>query len=157
MKTVVYPGTFDPIHNGHIDVIERASSMFDKVIVVIAVNSKKTTLFNLEDRVLMLNDALKHIDNVEIINTSGLLVDTALENNSIAIIRGVRTVTDFDYEMQIALMNRKMSDLPTLFMAPHEKYSYLNSSIIREISKYHQDVSEFVPELAKKMLQEKFK
>lgn len=156
MRIAVYPGTFDPIHNGHIDVIERAAGMFDKVIVVIAKNSKKVALFDEEKRLDMVREALSHLKNVEVEFTSGLLVDLAKKKQAIAIIRGLRTVSDFEYEMQIGLMNRKMSDIPTVFMIPHEKYSYLTSSIVREISSYGQDISEFVPENVQKMLQAKF-
>lgn len=156
MRTAVYPGTFDPIHNGHIDVIERAASMFDKVIVVIAKNSKKVALFDEETRLKMVRESLSHLQNVEVEFTSGLLVDMAKKKGAMALIRGLRTVTDFEYEMQIALMNRKMSDIATLFMVPHEKYSYLTSSIIREISRYGQDASEFVPKNVQEILTQKF-
>lgn len=157
MKIAVYPGTFDPIHNGHIDVLERASKMFDKIYIVIAVNSKKDNLFSKDERIEMAKLSLKHLKNVEAVFHSGLLVDYARNKNAIALIRGLRTVTDFDYEMQIAAMNRQLSEISTIFLMPDEKYSYLNSSIIREISKYGQDTSKFVPNLVKVKLEEKFK
>ena len=155
VKKAIYAGTFDPIHNGHIDVIERASKMFDEVIVVLAVNSKKTHLFSEDERIMMTRDALSQIKNVNVMFYSGLIANLANETESVALIRGLRTVTDFEYELQIALMNRKLSDIPTIFMMPHEKYSHLTSSIIRELSRYNQDVSEFVTPLVSRMLKEK--
>ena len=155
LKKTIYAGTFDPIHNGHIDVIERASNMFDEVIVVLAVNSKKSHLFSEDERLEMTKDALSHLSNVKVMFFSGLIADLAKENSAVALIRGLRTVTDFEYELQIALMNRKLSNITTIFMMPHEKYSYLTSSIIRELSRYNQDVSEFVTPKVSKMLKEK--
>lgn len=157
MKIAIYPGTFDPITYGHIDVIERAGKMFDKIIVVVAVNSKKNCLFSEDERSAMALESLKHLPNVEVKVYSGLLVDLAKEVNAVAIVRGVRFVTDFEYEFQIALMNRKLEpDVHTVFMMPHEKYTYLNSSIVRELAKYKQNVSEFVPEPVILKIKEKF-
>ncbi len=142
----MYPGSFDPITNGHVDVIERASLLFDTVSVVIARNSKKTPMFSEEERVAMAEEALVHLPNVKVLLYTGLVVDFAVEHKIDVIIRGIRAVTDFEYEFQIALMNRKLSpDLHTIFMLPHERYTYLNSSIIRELGRYDQDISEFVP------------
>lgn len=156
-KIALYPGTFDPITNGHLDVIERASEMFDKIIVVIAINSKKTSLFSENERLEMAQEALKHLSNVEVVFHSGLVIDFALEHNAIAIIRGIRAVSDFEYEFQIALMNRKLSPkVHTVFLMPHEKYTYLNSSIVRELARYRQDVDEFVPANVAAMLKNKF-
>jgi pantetheine-phosphate adenylyltransferase len=156
-KIAIYPGTFDPITNGHVDVIERAARIFDKIIVIIAVNSKKETLFNQQERLALATASLKHLSNVEVITHLGLTVDIAKEKNAIAIIRGIRAVSDFEYEFQIALMNRKIQpDIYTLFMMPHEKYTYLNSSIIRELARYGQDVSEFVPPEVAEKLKQKF-
>lgn len=156
-KIGVYPGTFDPITNGHIDVIERASKIFDRIIVVIAINSKKVNLFTKEERLDMVEKVLSIYNNVSVDLISGLLVDYAAQNNASAIIRGVRSVTDFEYEMQIALMNRKMQpEIQTVFMMPNEKYTYLNSSIIREISRYGQDTRDFVPDYVSTKLKEKF-
>lgn len=156
MRIGIYPGTYDPIHNGHIDVIERSAKIFDKVIVVLAINSKKSQLFSQEERLEMAQRSLTHLDNVEVIFHNGLMAELAAEKGAVAFIRGLRSVTDFEYEMQIALMNRKMSDIATIFMMPHEKYTYLNSSIIREISRYHKDVEEFVPAVVAEKLIEKF-
>ncbi len=156
-RTAIYPGTFDPITNGHVDVIERAAMLFDKVVLVIAINSRKTPLFSKDERLEMSREALAHLKNVEIELHGGLLVDFARERKAVAIIRGVRAVTDFEYEFQIALMNRKLApDICTLFLMPNEKYSYLNSTIVRELARYHQDISEFVPAAVAKKIKEKF-
>ncbi|MBI5326544.1 MAG: pantetheine-phosphate adenylyltransferase [Ignavibacteriae bacterium] len=157
-KIAVYPGTFDPITNGHVDVIERASQMFDKIIVVVAVNSKKEVLFSDEERHFMAVQSLKHLANVEVDMHKGLIVDFARSKNAVALIRGIRAMSDFEYEFQLALMNRKLvPEIKTIFLMPHERYTYLNSSIIRELAKYKQDISEFVPDVVFKKLKEKFK
>ncbi len=158
MKTsAIYPGTFDPITNGHVDVIERACKMFDKVFVVIAINAKKQTLFSEDERLDMAKKSLMHLDNVEVINFHGLTVDIAKEKKATAIVRGIRAISDFEYEFQIALMNRKLyPEIHTIFLTPHEKYTYLNSSVIRELGRYKSDVSEFVPEYVSKKLYDKF-
>ena len=155
-RIAIYPGTFDPITNGHIDVIDRASKMFDKVIVVVAINSKKTCLFTEAERYKMAQESLKHLDNVSVELHQGLTVDFARKVNASTIVRGIRAVSDYEYEFQIALMNRKLNpDVNTIFLLPHEKYTYLNSSIIRELSRYGEDVAEFVPETVVQKLKEK--
>lgn len=156
-KIGIYPGTFDPITNGHIDVIERAGKMFDKVIVVVSINSKKTCLFTENERLEMAKESLSHLPNVEVDMHQGLTVDYAAKVGASAIIRGIRAISDFEYEFQIALMNRKLNpDVNTIFLLPHENYTYLNSSIIRELSRYKQNVSDFVPPLVAKKIKEKF-
>lgn len=156
-KIAIYPGTFDPITNGHVDVIERAIEMYDKLIVVIAINSKKQTLFSENERLDMAQQSLSHLNNVEVITYHGLTVEIAKEKNAIAMVRGIRAVSDFEYEFQIALMNRKLApEIHTIFLTPHEKYTYLNSSVIRELSRYKSDVSDFVPKYVSKMLYQKF-
>ena len=157
-RIAVYPGTFDPITNGHVDVIERASQMFDKIIVVIAVNSKKEVLFSDEERCELAVQSLKQLPNVEVEMHKGLIIEFARSKNAVALIRGIRAVSDFEYEFQLALMNRKLvPEIKTIFLMPHERYTYLNSSIIRELAKYKQDVREFVPDVVYKKLKEKFK
>lgn len=153
----IYPGTFDPITNGHIDVIERASSIFDSVVVVIAKNPRKQALFTELERLDLVRDAVKHLLNVKVEITNKLTVDFAKEVGATAIIRGIRAVSDFDYEFQIGLMNRKLCpEVTTIFLMPNEKYTYLNSSIIRELSRYGADVSDFVPPVVAEKLKEKF-
>jgi pantetheine-phosphate adenylyltransferase len=156
-KIAIYPGTFDPITNGHIDVIERALKIFDKVIVVIARNPKKQTLFAEEERIELIRESLKHLANIEVTATEKLTVEFARSVNANAIIRGIRAVSDFEYEFQIALMNRKLCpDVTTIFLMPNEKFTYLNSSIIRELAQYGADISDFVPPCVEKKLKEKF-
>jgi pantetheine-phosphate adenylyltransferase len=156
-KIAIYPGTFDPITNGHIDVIERSAQLFDKVIVVIAVNTKKVCLFTEDERLAMAKASLSHLSNVDVEIYQGLLVEYAQQKNASALVRGIRAISDFEYEFQIALMNRKLQpEITTIFMMPHEKYTYLNSSIMRELSRYSQDVSDFVPPIVAAKLKEKF-
>ena len=156
-RIALYPGSFDPITNGHADVIERATQLFDKVIVLVALNAKKNNLFNEDERLEMAKESLKHLNNVEVEKFDGLIVDYAKQRNSIVLIRGLRAVSDFEFEFQIALMNRKIDpDVNTIFMMPHEKYTYLNSSIIRELARLGQDVGDFVSPYTAAKLKEKF-
>jgi len=158
MKIAIYPGTFDPITNGHIDVLERALEIFDNVIVAIAVNSSKIPLFTKEERLDILNNVLKDYPKVIVDSFDTLLMDYAKQKNATAIIRGLRAVSDFEYEFQMALMNRNIyPSASTVFLMPHEKYSFLNSTLIREISRLGGDISQFVPEYVKIKLEEKFK
>jgi pantetheine-phosphate adenylyltransferase len=156
MKTVIYPGTFDPVTNGHIDVIKRAIDLFDKVVVTVARNPVKTPMFTVEERLVMLRESLKQFSNVSIDSFEGLVVDHAKEVGAVGIIRGLRAISDFEYEFQMALMNRKLDeDLRTIFLMPHEKYTYLNSTIIRNLSQFNSDVSEFVPKIVIEFLTSK--
>lgn len=156
MKTAVYPGTFDPITNGHIDIIERALNIFDKVIIAISVDSMKNPLFTVEERIKMISEAVKDIQRIEIDSFSGLLVDYAKKINAIAVIRGLRAVSDFEYEFQMALMNRRLNEnIETVFLMPNEKFTYLNSSIVREVVSLGGDISDFVPENVKNELKKK--
>ena len=156
MKTVIYPGTFDPVTNGHIDVIERAIDLFDKVVVTVARNPIKSPMFTVEERLVMLRESLKKFENVSIDSFEGLVVDHAKEVGAVGIIRGLRAISDFEYEFQMALMNRKLDeDLRTIFLMPHEKYTYLNSTIVRNLAQFNSDVSDFVPPIVSKMLNDK--
>ncbi len=156
-KIAIYPGTFDPITLGHVDVIERASKIFDEIIVVIARNSKKITLFDESERLDMVVSSINQIPNARTLLHHKLTVELALDYDAIAIIRGVRAVSDFEYEFQLALMNRKLApDVHTILMMPHEKYTYLNSTIVRELARYGKDVSEFVPNYVAQKLLQKF-
>ncbi len=157
MRKVLYPGTFDPVTNGHIDIIKRARELFDGVVVTVAINPGKTPLFTVEERVHMLKESLKDFDNVVVDSFDGLVVDHAHEVGAVGILRGLRAVSDFEYEFQMALMNRKLAgDIATVFLMPHEKYTYLNSSIIRNLSSLNSDVSGFVPSIVMEALKKKF-
>lgn len=158
MKIVVYPGTFDPVTNGHIDVIKRAIDLFDKVVVTVARNPVKSPMFTVEERLIMLKECLKEFPTVSVDSFEGLVVDHAKEVGAIGIIRGLRAVSDFEFEFQMALMNRKLNEnLRTIFLMPNEKYTYLNSTIIRNLSQFDGDVSDFVPSIVTQMLKEKKK
>lgn len=157
MKKAVYPGTFDPITNGHLDVIRRALSLFDKVVIGIACTRDKPLLFDSEERVRLVREATKDLERVEVEKFDGLLTDYLERRGSKIIIRGLRAVTDFDYEFQMALMNRKLSpDIETVFLTPSEEYSFLSSSLVKEIASRGGDVTEFVPPIVEKALRDKF-
>jgi|SRR5690554_1768009 len=157
MKKVIYPGTFDPVTYGHIDIIERAIDLFDAVAVTVAINPAKDPLFSVEERVYMLKESLKEFKNVTVESFDGLVVDYAKKVNAIGIIRGLRAVSDFEYEFQMALMNRKLAnDITTIFLMPHEKYTYLNSSIVRNLASLNSDVSDFVPPVVQEAFKKKF-
>jgi len=158
MKKVIYPGTFDPVTNGHIDVIQRAMDLFDEVIVTVARNPVKNQMFSLADRLYMLRESLAQFENVHVDSFNGLIVDHAKQVGAVGIIRGLRAVSDFEYEFQMALMNRKLDEnLRTIFLMPNEKYTYLNSTIIRNLSVFDSDVSDFVPPVVVKMLKKQSK
>ncbi|KAB2843742.1 MAG: pantetheine-phosphate adenylyltransferase [Melioribacteraceae bacterium] len=156
MRKVIYPGTFDPVTFGHIDVVQRAMDLFDQVVVTVARNPSKTNMFSVEERLEMLRECLKDFDNVVIDTFDGLVVDHATQLGAVGIIRGLRAVSDFEYEFQMALMNRKLANgIKTIFLMPHEKYTYLNSTIVRNLSQFGGDVSKFVPEIVVKKLEER--
>lgn len=145
MTKVIYPGTFDPITHGHTDLVLRASKLFDEVVVAVAINPSKQPIFSLEERVALVEQTLDSIDNVEVCGFQGLLVDFAEQQGAYAILRGLRAVSDFEHEFQLAGMNRRMRpDIETLFLTPAEQYSYISSSLIREIATLKGDVSDFV-------------
>jgi pantetheine-phosphate adenylyltransferase len=156
MKIALYPGTFDPITNGHIDILQRAGELFDKIIVTVAINPAKNPLFTVEERIALMKESLPR-PKFEITSFDGLVVDYAKKTGSVAIIRGLRAISDFEYEFQMALMNHKLAeDITTVFLMPNEKYTYLNSSIIRSLAQFHADVSEFVPACVQEALKLKF-
>jgi len=161
-RLAIYPGTFDPITNGHLDLIERASELFDEVIVALAVNSQKTPLFSEPERLELMNRALKEsLGNRTNIRTDafkGLLVDYASQQGAAVIVRGLRALTDFEYEFQMALTNRKLDDkISTVFLMPHSEYTYLNSTIVRELARHQKVIDAFVPKCVKEALEAKFR
>ena len=144
--TVIYPGTFDPITNGHVDLTERAARLFDRVVVAIAYSEKKTPLFALEQRVELCQQSLSHLDNIEVVGFSNLLIDFAKSQGSSCVLRGLRAVADFEYEFQLANMNRAMwSEFESIFLTPSEHLSYISSSLVREIAALDGDITPFVP------------
>ena len=154
-RTAIYPGTFDPLTLGHLDIVERASKLFDRTVITIATNPYKQPLFTLEERILFVKDATRHITNISVSHFEGLVVDFAQSEGAAAIIRGLRAVSDFEYELQMALMNRRLnSDVTTVFLMPNEKYTYLNSTIVKEVAKYGGRIDNFVtPLVAEKLLE----
>lgn|SRR5690554_1174436 len=143
---VVYPGTFDPITNGHKDLIERAAAMFDEVIVAIAASEKKGPLFSLEERVALVEDSMSHLDNIKVVGFSKLLAHFCADQKANILLRGLRAVSDFEYEFQLANMNRQLApELETVFLTPAEHLSYISSSLVREIALLDGDVTKFVP------------
>jgi len=156
MKKIIYPGTFDPITNGHLDIAERASKLFDELIFVVANNPDKQQLFSVVERMEMISKSTGHLSNIRVESTKILTVDFAKENSALAIIRGLRHVSDFEYEFQMAMMNYNMApEITTIFMMPSEKYVHLNSSILKDIAKLEGDVSEYVPVYVLEQLQSK--
>jgi len=146
MRTIVYPGTFDPITNGHIDLVQRAAKLFDKVIVAIASSEKKKPLFAIDQRIALARQVLGHLDNVEVRGFDYLLVNFVNDCGACAVMRGLRAVSDFEYEFQLANMNRALSpNVESIFLTPAERFSYISSSLVREISSLGGDVSKFVP------------
>ena len=158
MRRGIYPGTFDPITYGHLDILERALKLFDEIIVTIAINPVKKPLFSLKERKVLIEQVLaNYSNNVQVRGFDGLLVYFARQVEANAIIRGLRAVSDFEYELQMALVNRRLADeITTVFMMPHEKYTYLNSTIVKEIAKLGGDVSNFVPKVVEDALRKKF-
>ncbi|SDB16517.1 pantetheine-phosphate adenylyltransferase [Butyrivibrio sp. INlla16] len=158
MKIAVYPGSFDPITLGHLDIIKRASAMFDKLVVVVSVNTAKSPLFSVDERVKMIKEAVKDLDNVEIDCHEGLIIDYCKQNNIRILLRGLRAITDFEYELQIAQTNKAFSqnEVDTVFLTTSLEYAYLSSSTVREFASFHGDISRCVTEYVAQMVYEKY-
>jgi len=157
MKTVIYPGTFDPITIGHVDLVERAAAIFDKVILAIAFSEKKRPLFTLEERIDLSQQALAHVPNVEFLGYSNLLVDFARQNNARFVLRGVRQIADFEYELQLANMNRAMyPEMETVFLTPSENCAFISSTLVREIASMKGQFDQFVPPVVAAALRTRF-
>jgi len=157
-KIAIYPGTFDPITLGHVDILERGSKLFDQVIVTIAVNQSKVPLFSIEERIDMITDAITPYKNVSVKKFDGLLVDFAIQQKASVILRGLRAISDFEYEFQMALMNQHLAEsITTLFLMPNEKYTYLNSTLVKDVAKFGGNVEKFVTKFVIRKLINKFK
>lgn len=155
-KLAICPGSFDPVTYGHLDIIERGARIFDHVIVVVFNNQSKAPLFSNEERVQLLQESTKHIHNVSVDSSDELLIDYAIANNAQIILRGLRAVSDFEYEMQITSMNRKLDEsIETLYVMTNNQYSFLSSSIVKEVAQYHANVSDLVPSVVEKALRKK--
>ncbi len=158
MRTCVYPGSFDPITNGHLDIIERASTLFDKLIVGVLINASKEPLFSAEERIMFIQESCTHLDNVEVESFEGLLVDFMKYKNASTIVKGLRAVSDFEYEFQMALMNKKLNPkIETIFMMTNSEYSYLSSSLVKEVARFGGCIKGLIPHIVEKEIFKKFK
>ena len=158
MKRIIYTGTFDPIHNGHIDIAKRAADIFDELVLVVAINKEKNPLFNNDERIHLIKECTRDLENVKVSSFNGLVVDYAKSEKAVTIIRGLRHVSDFEFEFQMAMMNYNLNPMITsMFMMPDEKYIHLNSTVIKDVAKLGGDISNYVPDNVKIALYEKYK
>tara|TARA_Y100000741_G_scaffold29995_1_gene21496 strand:- start:90 stop:569 length:480 start_codon:yes stop_codon:yes gene_type:complete len=157
MKRILYPGTFDPIHNGHLDIAKRAAELFDELVFVVAVNKEKNPLFNNDERIHLIEESITNFNNVRVSSFDGLVVEYAKTEKAIAIIRGLRHVSDFEFEFQMAMMNYNLNPLITsMFMMPDERYIHLNSTVIKDVARFGGDISDYVPDNVKIALYKKY-
>ena len=157
MRRAIYPGSFDPITAGHLDVIHRAARLFDELIVAVAFNDQKKTMFTAEERVALIRENTVGVGNIRVASFGGLLVEFARAENAVAVVRGLRAISDFEFEFQMALMNRKLDPaIETIFLTPREEYTYLSSRIVKEIARLGGNVEAFVPPSVARALREKF-
>ncbi len=157
MRTAIYPGSFDPLTNGHLDVVQRAAKLFDRVVVAVAKNEDKHPLFTLDERLALVKQEVRHLSGVEADTFDGLLIEYVVDRKAQAIVRGLRAVSDFEFEFQLALMNRKLNEnIETIFMMPKDTYTFLSSRIVKEIARLGGDVEAFVPPHVRSALAKKF-
>lgn len=157
MKKAVYPGSFDPLTLGHLDIIQRASMLFDEVIVAVLINERKQSLFTIEERLEMIKEATEHLHNVRVDSFTGLLAEYCRSNNIISIVRGLRAVSDYEYELQMAHMNHSLNNcVDTIFLVTEPKYSFISSSLVKEVMRFDGDTTQYVPNCVSKKLKNKF-
>jgi pantetheine-phosphate adenylyltransferase len=157
VKTAFYPGTFDPVTNGHLDLIERALRLFDRVIIAVGTGRDKEPMFTVEERLALLRESVRHLDGVQVVSFDGLLVEAVRESGAVAVVRGLREVSDFEYEFQMALMNRRLAaEIETVFLMPNERYTYLNSTIVKEVARLGGNLTGLVPESVLRELKKRF-
>ena len=158
MKRIIYPGTFDPIHNGHLDIAKRAAKIFDELVLVVAINKEKNPLFTSDERIGLIKKSVVDLKNVRVSSFNGLVVDYAKSEEAVAIIRGLRHVSDFEFEFQMAMMNYNLNpEITSMFMMPDEKYIHLNSTVIKDVARLGGEISDYVPESVKSALLEKYR